>query len=819
MPPIRALAGRASLVGLGALWLAGPARLDLDVSIPPGSALEWGRAFPALAPRERPLLAPASDPAPEDPGRTRAPARVVELERGLGSSFGLLRVLTWDLAVHLEWVRGGWPEVVEPRTGGSAGLPASSEPLYWIGVSTLLRRLLHPALVPGPEVSAHLVELGEPLLPLLEIARGQRGLEKLCDDVRARIQADSRVWRRPLPAADARRRMLSAFVLDELTTAHPYDPDAGFGARLFLLGGEALELVSDYTQHPDPFTRRNAVAALGRDPSRAAARALVVLAATSDDDVVLVRALAALGAHRELVDGAPLARRLERETDPVRRVALAAALGRLREREGLGPVLALAEAARKQGDSDLLVGALAALARIPAGPADRDLVRFLESLESASRARPQSFREDAPASPLTADRPFGARTRGDLLAQLATLARARLALDERAQRDVLALRGAAPRERGVVLPAAGGALGGLLAPAQLLWIETAAQCGERGVALLDELARDPAADLQARAHALAHLPPARRAEAALALLADPAQALELAARALELLERDRDARRLPLCRALLARWAGRPPASGSPAERQLWLLSLRTLEAAAALGPDELHALLPHLSLAPRPRAASLAERLRERARATVRRALASPSEPEQEPALRELIDFARAIGANPMLADVSSDVLAAQFRRVLLDLRRRPRVDEPAADAAADALVEVLLGHGLWKLRGGTTRIDPPVPLEEELLLALGRLADPRALEALTHLARTPDSPLQAPACLALALTPHRPAAPSLLEALVEALRSPTPFTRLAAAESLRHLTSLEEPLDWYTAPERERTAAIERLRAGLAR
>src|SRR5690606_40522496 len=122
--------------------------------------------------------------------------------------------------------------------------------------------------------------------------------------------ADSRAWRRPLPAPDARRRMLSACVLSELTAAHPYDPDAGFGARLFLLGEEAFELLRAYTQHPDPFTRRNAVAALGRYGTRDAARALVVLAATSDDDVVLVRALAALGPQRGLLDAAPLARRL-----------------------------------------------------------------------------------------------------------------------------------------------------------------------------------------------------------------------------------------------------------------------------------------------------------------------------------------------------------------------------------------------------------------------------------------------------------------------------------------------------------------------------
>lgn len=793
-----------------ALAGAGAPRADLDVSIPPGSTLEWGRSFPAASPAPGPLFPAAPRPGETREGRTRAlPAAPA---RGVSSTFGLLRILTWDLAAHLAWVQGGWPELAGPRTGAAAHLPEASEPLYWISVSTLLRRLLHPALVPGPEVTAHLVELGEPVLPLLDLAGRQRGLEALCDDVRLRIAPGSSASRQPLPQRDARGRMLASFVLAELVAAHPYDPDAGFGARLFLMGGELEEQVRAHTAHPDPFTRRNAVQALGRYGTKGAAEALLQLAASTHDDVVLVRALAGLPDRPGGLDVQPLVERLAREQDPMRRAALAGALGRLARREALDAVLALAQEARRANDSDLLVTAVAALARIPASAQDRELARFLASLERAARTRPANFREPAPASPVTADLPGSTHTRGDLLAQLATLARARLDLDEQAMGDVLALRGpggATGRGR-----FGSGALGQLLPPAQLLWLETAARCGPRGEAALAEIARDGGTDPSARAVALLHLPRDERAAISIAILEQPSS-LELAARALELLSEDGHARTEALCRGILTRHAALPPGSGSPEERQLALVALRTLAARGALDGDLLLAFEPLLAAPGRLDDSARRARLHARALELVLAARRASADTALEAPIRALVEYARSIRASPQLELVAPEVPAARIRAQLSDLRRRPRADEALLTATAEALVAILVGHAAPQRRGAGTRIDPPVPLEPELLLALGRLASFPALALLERLAATPDSPQRAAACLALALAAHRPAAPTLARALF----SPDPFTRLAAAESLRHLTGLEEPIDWYAAPAPERAAAAERLHARLPR
>src|SRR5690606_6161815 len=251
-------------------------------------ALEWGRAFPALTPRGGPLFPRTPRAEQVEPGRTQAAPRTVEIERGVGSTFGLLRLLTWDLAAHLAWAEAGWPAPRAPRTASPADLPTPSEPLYWISVSTLLRRLLHPALVPGPEAVAHLVEIGEPVLPLLDIATGERGLTELCKDVARRVLTESSAGRRALSGATSRERMLANFVLHELVSAHPYDPDAGFGKRLYMMGDELEEIVDAYARHPEPFLRRNAVAALGRYGTKTSTATLLELASTTPDDVVLM---------------------------------------------------------------------------------------------------------------------------------------------------------------------------------------------------------------------------------------------------------------------------------------------------------------------------------------------------------------------------------------------------------------------------------------------------------------------------------------------------------------------------------------------------
>jgi hypothetical protein len=83
---------------LAALILASAAfdpRRDVDVAIPPGTPLDWTRAIPLPTPRETPLIPTVGKLAPADPARTVATPR--GFHHALPSSFGAIRILTWDL--------------------------------------------------------------------------------------------------------------------------------------------------------------------------------------------------------------------------------------------------------------------------------------------------------------------------------------------------------------------------------------------------------------------------------------------------------------------------------------------------------------------------------------------------------------------------------------------------------------------------------------------------------------------------------------------------------------------------------------------------
>ena len=319
----------AALLALPAL-VAGARRPDLDVSIPPGAATDWGRAFPAFTPSRGSLF--ATSPRPEAggadaPDRSSSRPRKAELDVHIGSSFGLVRILTWDLQGHLSWISGQHDlEPLSGRTGREPDLPRPGDALYWIGIAPLLRLMLHPELVSEAGTLAHLIEIGEPVLGVLSSVEREGQLRDA-----ARLLEEEILARRgsvaPLAGETPLDRMWSRFVFEELVRAPPYDPQDDFGAQLFVFGEELLPYVLRYTSSDDPFLRRNAVAALSRYRQRDAYVALVEHALTGEDPVVLARALAGLGRGFGPAVGSALAERLDPRDEPWLQVAMIAALG------------------------------------------------------------------------------------------------------------------------------------------------------------------------------------------------------------------------------------------------------------------------------------------------------------------------------------------------------------------------------------------------------------------------------------------------------------------------------------------------------------
>ena len=208
----------AALLVLPAL-VAGARRPDLDVSIPPGAATDWGRAFPAFTPSPGSLFATSPRPdagGPDAPDRSSSKPRKAELDVHIGSSFGLVRILTWDLQAHLSWISGQYDlETLSGRAGREPTLPRPGEALYWIGIAPLLRLMLHPELVSQAGTLAHLIEIGEPVLGVLNSVEREGQLRNA-----ARLLEDEILARRgtvaPLEGERPLDRMWSRFVFEEV---------------------------------------------------------------------------------------------------------------------------------------------------------------------------------------------------------------------------------------------------------------------------------------------------------------------------------------------------------------------------------------------------------------------------------------------------------------------------------------------------------------------------------------------------------------------------------------------------------------------------
>jgi HEAT repeat protein len=798
------------VAGVLALLLS-PAPRDLDVAIPPGSPLEWSAAFFAYTPPRAPLFpdtgaqaaAKAADP------RSSAKPATSEADVRFANAFGQVRILTWDLALHLEWMTRVTPLPETGRASLRPRPPQYGDPLYWLALAPLLRLLLHPDALARSEVLAHLVELGEPVLPVLGAASSERELAPACRELRALIPVDLGPLPTPPGGDTPRAQALARIVLEECLRDQPYDPSDDFARRLYLFAAEAEPLLMAYAQHPSLELARNAVAALGRYETRSALQFLATLAAGTDDPVTLVRALAALGRYRGPLDVAPLLARLARTDEPVQRAALIGALGRLGLRQSAPALLALGEEARKAADSDLLISVLSALAHIAWAKSQPELAAFATRIAEEARELGRSV-----GGKMKPDLPDAPRLRADTLRQLATLVRSQAdPSDERVREELLTLAQPAPLDGRLSELGVGGTdpLGSLAPPVRFLYLEGLLRAGPAGLERLAALVRRSEIDTALRGRALALLPYDTRGELAASLATDELQPHELRIQALEVLLGDLHPKLDELCRAQLSQSELARP---RPSVGALYL-AMRAVRFLSETGKLTVRECLPLFPFVQRPLAerAAQVDELEARLRELAEGARTGRRRAELEADAGALTDYVLERRLNAFLDPGQRAGLVDALLNTLEPLRK-PRVGPEAVDALLPSLLAILLGgEPDWFGDPGRKLFEPLVPLAEELLLALGRTRDPQGLELLLTALKNGARELRAHAALALGLL----AQPGAAEALLPALLDEDPFVRFCAAESLRHLLGREHALDWTSAPLEERVAAAEELRGFL--
>ena len=787
---------------------------DLEVGIPPGAPQEWSHAFPAITPR--------SGGGPETgrekavaPGRTVSRPRRVDVEVPLTSSWGLLRILTRDLQAHVGWTLQPGPTVTgDPGAIGFRPLPG--EALYWVGLAPLLRHLLHPAMVSGVEVEAHLVEIGTPVAPVLDAAETEPALRDLAADLRARLAFDvepptRRDWR------DERWAMLGRFAREELLAAHPYDPEGAFGRRLFLIPESVEPVIAVYLDDAQAPLRRAAAAALARYRTPTAMAALANAAATTTDDVVLARACAAIGRYRSLARPEPLIARLAASEDDLETALLIEALGRTRRDDVVAALVSATEHARRER-GDVLVTALGALAQLWKPKDPERVLTVVGRVESDMRARPEAY-QVLPKGPLP-DRPDGPKARRRLLEQLARIVRARLTPDpgrgagKRARGALLALVGKDPERqvRGYAGGWADRSLERVHPRARLVFLDALAEAGADGAELLTRLAADTGLDPVLRGAALGRLGWSRRSELTAAFVENGSTPTTLRIHAFEILAADGHSKLDELARATLAGAAETRPESLLPAEQHLTLVALRALSRRGKLATADVARLLPHVRFQRAVRGA-LPRRVLDHVEQLVAAVAARAQHVELERRARELVELLLAAGIRPDLTEEDVPRLERRVLALAEGARGHDR-NEAHKRRVSDAIVGELLGRDVWVKDRGLGSFEPVVPLQEELLFALARTG-PDGVEVLARFLADPSNPHRPAACAALAAAATPEAARVLAGALVDHDR----VVRLVSYEALRTLTGEDYFADWFDGDEHDRAVAAERYQEWLRR
>lgn len=381
---------------------------DLDLDIPPGMAMEWGRDLGQPVPTGYGSAVPSIDKrtAKSGPGSTVVEEpKPIDMQHAGGVDYsgldlyGYVRVISHDIMSH---VGGQMPKSTgrvsqdEVSTGGPGWTwnypPELPAECFWVAAAAYLRHILHPEVTPWPEIVAMALELGEPAYYALTVFKGMQLYvkEPFSSLIEERVKEVPKEFPVPPKGKDEKETLIFRVVAVELTSGYPYAIDPTYARRTLSMGKDAYPAVLACTRNAHPFLARNAVAVLAHFMTAEAAKELLVLAKETRDPVIRARAMLALARRGDKSVSVELMRDAE-NVDPTLRALGLHGLGVLSDSANAKTIADLVQKAGLK-DPDLLWNAIPALGRMRSGkevllPLDREI---LKKTKGSDRVRTHS---------------------------------------------------------------------------------------------------------------------------------------------------------------------------------------------------------------------------------------------------------------------------------------------------------------------------------------------------------------------------------------------------------------------------------------------
>lgn len=782
-----------------------PRFFDLDTDMPAGPPADWARGVPVQTPVFPPVRtqsrAPvASGPAVDTLVELRIPTKVTDL-RSL-KSLSLSESITIDVTGHIPWTDPG--RYGNGAGGGQRAVPIEEwERVYWVGLVPLLRVLLHPEQCPRPEVTAHLIEVGDAALPAARAGLSEGALRDICSEVVGAVGTPPPANVKYLEGSSPYEKMLFRFVASELLAKNPYDPQGNFGRRLEMLGDEVVPYVLAYLNHEHATLRRNAVSALALFRTRGLDERILQIALTSTDGVVRMRTLGLL--TRASLDSAQikqLCAALEKEKNTTFIARYIHTLGELRDPVAVPYILNFAK--KFQGNGDMLPGCLAALARIGAGGPKGEVPAFALQIYKKATTSPSAWNVTL-RSAEEADTPDPPNGRTILIRQLAIVTLIKTASpDAERERELIQLASPGfvdldPKARAIRSSpwgARSSELGSVAPYLQFDFLEALAKLGGAANDALETVARRATSSTIARAYAMRLMPEKARTILAKEWIDIKNNApVELATAALEALDQSsaEEFNKYADDLLLMTRFGNEIFPLSMLAPRAAALTALRLLAIRRATPADRIAKFIQSL----RPRKSVVAEaviKIKERVSAAVDVAAGGAAEAKIHDTSIEFVEF---IGtwatfyelSNPGWRQVGLNLMRDALKR----LAAKPK-DKQLKASTLEMLTNYFTGPILNNNPDMRAKNDVITPLDDAIILMSGRTNDPAVLESLKSALQV-DGFAHLPAALAaLAQMRARSAAKLILPFLLHE----DGFVRLNAYRALRAITGQDYFADW---------------------
>jgi HEAT repeat protein len=345
---------------------------DLDVGIPPGTALDWNREF------RQPIPTGHRGSVPSIGTKARASGETVVEDRNKNTKnvdymvtnlYDYFRVTTQDINVHIKITppkgSGRVSQEEVPTGGGAFALnwnypPTMPTELSWMVAMACIREQVHPEVISWPESAIYCLELGEPGLCAAKACQGKVAtflLKHL-----APLPPDAPT---PPKSKDLHDAALLRLAAVELSGGFPHALDPTYARRTLALGDEMYTAVRECARSPHSLLARNAVAVLGNFGRPEASDDLKKIWMETQDPVIKVRAILALVRRGDKTILPDLVKMIDDKEEPMQALGMYS-LGLLGDPAGAAPII---EYVRKAGlkDTELLWSAIPALGRMRQG--------------------------------------------------------------------------------------------------------------------------------------------------------------------------------------------------------------------------------------------------------------------------------------------------------------------------------------------------------------------------------------------------------------------------------------------------------------------